>query len=121
MSDTYSHGHHESVLRSHKWRTAETSAASLLLPLRAGQDFLDVGCGPGTITRDLAARAAPGQVLGIDASAAVVEETRRNAPQSERVRFAVGDGCFAVLHGEILARDRAVRSTSAMNDFGSPA
>ena len=30
--------------------------------------LLDVGCGPGTITRDLARRVAPGRVVGIDAS-----------------------------------------------------
>ena len=24
----YTHGHHESVLRSHRWRTAENSAAT---------------------------------------------------------------------------------------------
>ena len=30
MGDVYSHGHHESVLRSHRWRTAENSAGYLL-------------------------------------------------------------------------------------------
>ena len=59
MGDTYTHGHHESVLRSHNWRTAENSAGYLLAHLRAGLDLLDVGCGPGTITLDLAARARP--------------------------------------------------------------
>jgi len=29
-SDTYLHGHHDSVLRSHRWRTAENSAGYLL-------------------------------------------------------------------------------------------
>jgi hypothetical protein len=28
MSDIYTHGHHESVLRSHAWRTAGNSAAA---------------------------------------------------------------------------------------------
>ena len=32
-----------------------------------GQDLLDVGCGPGTITCDLARAVAPGRVVGIDA------------------------------------------------------
>jgi SAM-dependent methyltransferase len=62
--DTYTHGHAEPVLRSHRWRTADNSAAHLLPHLRAGLDVLDVGCGPGTITVDLARRVAPGRVLG---------------------------------------------------------
>ena len=52
----YTHGHHESVLRSHAWRTAENSAAYLLGHLDQSMSLLDVGCGPGTITADLAAR-----------------------------------------------------------------
>ena len=53
-ADTYTHGHHASVLRSHRWRTAENSAGYLLPRLQAGQRLLDLGCGPGTITIDLA-------------------------------------------------------------------
>ena len=50
----YTHGHHDSVLRSHRWRTAESSAAYLLPHLRPSDRLLDVGAGPGTITADLA-------------------------------------------------------------------
>ena len=45
--DVYTHGHHESVLRCHRWRTAENSAAYLLPHLREDAVVLDVGCGPG--------------------------------------------------------------------------
>lgn len=55
---TYTHGHHESVLRSHRWRTADNSAAYLLPHLTASTELLDVGAGPGTITADLATRVA---------------------------------------------------------------
>lgn len=51
---TYTHGHHESVLRSHRSRTAQTSAAYLLPHLKPTDQLLDVGAGPGTITADLA-------------------------------------------------------------------
>ena len=77
MGDTYTHGHHESVLRSHRWRTAENSAHYLLPFLSPGLRLLDVGCGPGTITLDLAARVAPGQAVGVDRDAGVVAEAHR--------------------------------------------
>src|SRR5438132_14019550 len=79
--DRYTHGHHESVLRSHAWRTAENSAGYLLDSLQPGQDLLDVGCGPGTITMDLADRVAPGRVVGIDSRGEVIaraDELRRS-------------------------------------------
>jgi SAM-dependent methyltransferase len=86
---TYMQGHHASVLRSHEWRTAENSAAYLLPHVRPGMRVLDVGCGPGSITADLAEAVGPeGDVLGIDASAEVV---RRAATRTTTARFAVGD------------------------------
>lgn len=89
--DRYTHGHHESVLRSHRWRTVENSAGHLVPHLSPGLDVLDVGCGPGTITVDLAERVAPGEVVGIDRSPEVVEQAIADAPADARVRFAVGD------------------------------
>jgi len=90
---TYTHGHHESVLRSHTWRTAENSAAYLLPHLRTGQSVLDVGCGPGTITADLALLVAPGEVVGLDAAPDVVAQARAHAEGAglTNLRFEVGD------------------------------
>jgi len=76
MTDTYTHGHHESVLRSHTWRTAQNSAAYLLGSLRPGMEVLDVGCGPGTISVDLARLVSPGRVVGVDASADVIAKAQ---------------------------------------------
>lgn len=89
MGDTYSHGHHESVLRSHSWRTAGNSAGYLLPRLRPGLDLLDVGCGPGTITADLADRVAPGRVVGIDRSDDVIAAAQ--ALTTRNVSFRTGD------------------------------
>lgn len=82
----YTHGHQEPVLRSHRWRTAENSAAYLLPHLRADMTLLDVGCGPGTITADLATRVAG--VRGIDPSESVIADARAAFPD---VSFEVGD------------------------------
>jgi SAM-dependent methyltransferase len=90
-NETYTHGHHASVLRSHRWRTIENSAAYLLPYLHAGLDVLDVGCGPGTITVDFAPRIAPGTVVGVDRSSEVLEGARRAAGHVSNVRFESGD------------------------------
>ncbi|MFI6105194.1 methyltransferase domain-containing protein [Streptomyces sp. NPDC051310] len=95
MTDAvYTHGHHESVLRSHRWRTAANSAAYLLGELRAGLHVLDVGCGPGTITADLAALVAPGgRVTAVDSAGGVLEQARALAAGRglDNVEFAVAD------------------------------
>jgi ubiquinone/menaquinone biosynthesis C-methylase UbiE len=105
--DIYTHGHHESVLRSHRWRTAENSCGYLLPHLHPGDHLLDVGCGPGTITTDLATRVAPGEVLGVDVAEEVVEAARSAAAADcSNVSFARGDaygidaaaGTFDVVH-----------------------
>jgi ubiquinone/menaquinone biosynthesis C-methylase UbiE len=88
---TYTHGHHESVLRSHRWRTVENSAAYVASRFGAGVNVLDVGCGPGTITVDIAQRVAPGRVIGIDAAADVIEAARADAGDIENVEFRTGD------------------------------
>lgn len=73
-ADRYTHGHHDSVLRSHRWRTAQNSAGYLLDRLTPGMSVLDVGCGPGSITADLAALVAPGSVIALDREPKIVEE-----------------------------------------------
>ncbi len=89
----YTHGHHESVLRSLRWRTVENSAAYLAGALRPGQSLLDVGCGPGTITAGLAARVAPGRVTAIDLSAEALAGARQAVAAAGlgNVSLAAGD------------------------------
>ena len=93
MTDRYTHGHHESVLRSHRWRTAENSAGFVLAHLTPGTSLLDVGCGPGTITVDLARRVEPGLVVGIDREPAVIEVAATSYPTAAHpnLRFVTAD------------------------------
>ena len=70
--DPYLHGHSDAVMKSHTWRTVENSAPHLIPHLAGELSLLDVGCGPGTITVDLAARVAPGEVIGFDVAADVI-------------------------------------------------
>ena len=90
---TYTHGHHESVLRSHRWRTAANSAGYLLPHLRPGMSLLDVGCGPGTITADLAERVAPGRVLAVELYPEALEAARAEIERRGllNVELAVAD------------------------------
>ncbi|WP_055549185.1 class I SAM-dependent methyltransferase [Streptomyces sp. NBRC 110028] len=89
----YTHGHHESVLRSHTWRTAANSAAYLTGHLQPHMRILDIGCGPGTITADLAELVPRGEVVGVDAEPAILERAARTADERglANLRFAVAD------------------------------
>lgn len=90
---TYTHGHHESVLRSHRWRSAQNSAAYLLPLLKPGMNLLDVGSGPGTITADLAVLVAPGRVTALEATETALDLTRQELRRRGvgNVAHVVGD------------------------------
>lgn len=104
----YTHGHHESVLRSHTWRTAANSAGYLLGSLEPHMRVLDIGCGPGTITADLAELVPDGHVTGVDRVPGVLERARATAAGRGlgNIGFAVADvhalpypdGTFCVVH-----------------------
>jgi SAM-dependent methyltransferase len=100
-SETYTHGHAESVLRSHRWRTVANSAAYVADRMTPGAEVLDVGCGPGTITIDIARRVAPGRVVGLDAAADAVAAAQEAAAEAgvANLTLAVGD-VYALEHAD---------------------
>ncbi|MEU7869404.1 methyltransferase domain-containing protein [Dactylosporangium sp. NPDC049140] len=88
-SNVYTHGHHESVLRSHRWRTAENSAAYLLPVLLDKMYVLDVGAGPATITRDLAGRVA--RVTALEVTEEAVAVAREGLAGVDNAEVVLGD------------------------------
>jgi demethylmenaquinone methyltransferase/2-methoxy-6-polyprenyl-1,4-benzoquinol methylase len=104
--NAYTHGHHESVLRTHQWRTAQNSAAYLLPHLGPEVTLLDIGAGPGTITMDFAERVAHVTATEIGPrELALSRQTAQNRGVSN-LSFAVedvhalsfADGSFDVVH-----------------------
>lgn len=89
----YTHGHAESVLRSHSWRTATNSAAYLLPYLQPTMKILDIGCGPGTITADLATYVPAGHITGLEIAPEVLDAARAHAESRgvTNIDFAVAD------------------------------
>lgn len=90
----YTHGYHESSLRAHEWRTVANSAAYIIPYLKPDLKILDVGCGPGTITIDIAVTYVPnGNVTGLEYSVEVVERARKLAlgRNVTNVEFLAGD------------------------------
>jgi SAM-dependent methyltransferase len=117
-SEHYTHGHHESVLRSHTWRTVENSAAYLLPYLTHGATVLDVGCGPGTITADMASMGV--DVIGIDAAPEVVEKARElgiDARVGDAYALDFADDSFDVVHAHQTLQHLA-RPVDALREFG---
>lgn len=90
----YTHGHHASVLRSHSIRTALNSASFLLPHLKPDMKILDIGCGPGTITVDLAEYVPQGHVTGLERVSDVLPGAQALADSRgiKNISFVVGDG-----------------------------
>ena len=112
----YTHGHGAAVLSAHSRRGAEDSAAYLLPHLNAGMDLLDVGCGPATITADLAERVAPARVVGLDAASGALEAARatlaeRDLPagveltDGDIMSLPFDDGTFDVAHAHQVIKN----------------
>lgn len=70
----------------------EHRAALEMLSIGSGDRVLDVACGPGNFSRDFALAAPDGLVVGIDASAPMLEVAVRDT-EAENVAYVRGDAC----------------------------
>ncbi len=91
--DTYSVGYDDAAAEFFGRRRAATHARFFLSHLTRGMKLLDIGCGPGTITVDLARLVAPGEVVGVDLEPSQIElaQARATAERIENVRFQAAD------------------------------
>jgi trans-aconitate 2-methyltransferase len=91
------------------------------VPLKGTEQILDVGCGDGKITAEIAAQVPQGSVLGFDLSRNMIDFASKNFTQPN-LRFEVGDVCelpyreefdlavsFFTLHW-VRAQEKALRS-----------
>lgn len=88
---TYTHGHHESVLRSHSIRDISNSAEYLRRHLTAETRLLDVGAGPGSITVDFAGVVAHVTATEIDETALALSRDLAASRGLENLDFSVED------------------------------
>ena len=89
--DVYTHGHSTAVVSQHSSRTAEECAAFLFPFITGKERLLDCGCGPGSISCDLAERVD--HVTALDREAKIVESAKALAVERgvSNVEIVVGD------------------------------
>jgi len=109
--ETYTPGYSEPTLGLMLKRTAAKHAAFFTPFLRRGMRVLDCGCGPGTITVDLASLVSPGQIIGIDLEPTQLCSAQNSSrEQGVNAYFAVatvynlpfGDGQFDAVFAHAL-------------------
>ena len=81
------------------------------LNIAKGQRVLDVGCGSGVITREIAKQVYPAPVVGLDMSQALLEKGRQmGADSSQNITFQAGsaydlpfaDNSFDIVYARLL-------------------
>ncbi|CCE72999.1 Piso0_000008 [Millerozyma farinosa CBS 7064] len=87
----YSKGYRKEVSDSHSWRNVENSLSFMVQYIKESSNVLDVGCGPGSITVDIASRVPKGHVTGIDTFEELISQGQQKASdlKQENVFFRV--------------------------------
>ena len=111
-----------------RWLARQQSQDAILAPIaqalyeragpRSGERVVDVGCGCGDTTIELARRVAPGgHVLGVDISAPMLERARQRIPAGTPVEFTLAD---ATVHAFAPARADLLFSRFGVMFFEDP-
>ena len=79
MPETYTPGYSQAAAAFMGRRRLDPNGTFFLPHLKSGISALDCGCGPGTITRHIALRIAPGRVIGLDFNADQVAVAMQHA------------------------------------------
>ena len=105
-------GHNPDATACMAARDLESHGFFLAPLLQPGFDVLDAGCGPGTITNDIAECVFPGRVTGLDISPGHLERARRLSHGREIVnasfihgsadRIPFGDSSFDLVFSHAL-------------------
>jgi SAM-dependent methyltransferase len=100
-------------------RTLANSHPTLLRLLRPGLSVLDVGCGPGTLTREIARLVAPAAVVGMDRSRAMICMAEAAIPPGsmDHLVFYTGDIRRSAWDGEFDVVN-AIRTLGWIRDPG---
>jgi SAM-dependent methyltransferase len=73
--------------------------------LKPGMNVLDIGCGAGTTTEEIAAKVAPGRVVGLDISKPLIEAARaRSSGRTEFIEADASDYPFAPQFDLVFSR-----------------
>ena len=93
LRESYTPGYDEWTQEWMRERTAQSHAFFFVPYLSRGNTLLDCGCGPGSITLDLAHFLRDGQVIGIDIEPNQIEAARAEQAQQglTNVSFEVAD------------------------------
>lgn len=103
--DYYSKGYDKTISGTHSWRTAENSSKYMIPIIKITDRILDIGCGPGTITKDLAQYVPKGEIIGIEPTQGLIDEANSQLLPSN-VKFQIGsayelpfdDESFDIVH-----------------------
>ena len=96
-TESYTPGHSANASDFMAKRSLQSHGEFFLPYLTAGVSVLDCGCGPGSITLDIAKAVRPGRVIGVDFGVSQIEQATARAKSEgvENLSFEVAD-CYAL-------------------------